>query len=48
LNKEIFKVLKSEIFSNDFGLVDKIRRESVSIVSNIAEGFKRNGSKVSK
>jgi len=45
LNKEIYKVSNSGIFSKDYGLRDQIRRASVSIVSNIAEGFERNGSK---
>ncbi|MBL0331130.1 MAG: four helix bundle protein [Bacteroidetes bacterium] len=45
LNKEIYKVSNGGAFSKDYGLRDQIRRASVSIVSNIAEGFERNGSK---
>ena len=45
LTKEIYKVSNSGAFSKDYGLRDQIRRASVSIVSNIAEGFERNGSK---
>jgi four helix bundle protein len=32
-------------FTRDFGLKDQIRRASISILSNIAEGFERGGDK---
>ncbi len=35
----------SPLFSKDFGLRDQIRRVSVSISSNIAEGFERQTTK---
>ncbi len=45
LNIEIYKVSNSGNFVRDFGLRDQIRRASISILSNIAEGFERNGNK---
>jgi len=43
LTKNIYKVTKQGDFFKDFGLRDQIRRASVSIMSNIAEGFERGG-----
>ena len=46
LNVIIYKVTNSNaLFSKDFGLRDQIRRASVSISSNIAEGFERQTTK---
>jgi four helix bundle protein len=46
LNAEIYKLTnKNSSFSKDFGLRDQIRRCSISISSNIAEGFERETSK---
>lgn len=44
LTNEIYKITKKSEFSKDLGLKDQIQRASVSIMSNIAEGFER-GSK---
>jgi len=44
LTNEIYKITKKPEFSKDLGLKDQIQRASVSIMSNIAEGFER-GSK---
>lgn len=41
LTREIYKVTQSGSFAKDFGLCDQIRRASVSLMSNIAEGFDR-------
>ena len=41
LTAEIYAVTKTGDFARDFGLRDQIRRASVSIMSNIAEGFER-------
>jgi four helix bundle protein len=45
LAREIYKVTASGNFARDFALRDQIRRAAVSIMSNIAEGFERNGLK---
>jgi len=39
LTKSIYKLTSAGSFSRDFGLCDQMRRASVSIMSNIAEGF---------
>jgi len=43
LTKIIYRLTADPKFSKDFGLRDQIRRASVSIMSNIAEGFERGG-----
>jgi len=45
ITKEIYRVTKNELFMRDYGLRDQICRASVSIMSNIAEGFERDGDK---
>lgn len=46
LNIEIYAITNNSIsFSKDFGLRDQIRRASISITSNIAEGFERQTTK---
>ena len=39
LVKMVYKLTSIGIFSKDFGLRDQIRRASVSVMTNIAEGF---------
>jgi four helix bundle protein len=39
---EVYKITNSDTFSRDFGLKDQIRRASVSIPSNISEGYERD------
>lgn len=41
LTKVIYETTRQGELSKDFGLRDQIRRASVSIMSNIAEGFER-------
>ena len=43
LIKDIYSISGNGPFARDFGLRDQIRRASVSIASNIAEGFERDG-----
>jgi len=43
--KEIYKVTNEDRFKKDFALCAQIRRSSISIVSNIAEGFDRGTNK---
>jgi four helix bundle protein len=43
LTNQIYKVTKQAAFSKDFELRGQIRSASISAMSNIAEGFERNG-----
>ena len=45
LNRLIYRVSKNGVFVKDYGLRDQIRRASISVMSNIAEGFERGGDK---
>ena len=45
LVKGIYRATNNANFSRDFSLRDQIRRASVSIISNIAEGFSRQTDK---
>ena len=45
MNVLIYKLSGQGLFSKDFSLKDQIRRASISVMSNIAEGFERNGNK---
>lgn len=46
LNAEIYRITNNnEIFTRDYGLRDQMRRSSISISSNIAEGFERETTK---
>jgi len=45
LNVKIYNITKNSHFSKDFSLRDQIRRASVSIMANIAEGFGRRSKK---
>lgn len=43
LTRGIYQLTRDPKFAKDFGLRDQIRRATVSIMSNIAEGFERGG-----
>lgn len=45
LTRDIYSISAAGNFARDFGLCDQIRRASVSVMSNIAEGFERDGNK---
>jgi four helix bundle protein len=45
VTKEIYRISKNDLFIRDYGLRDQICRASVSIMSNIAGGFERDGDK---
>jgi four helix bundle protein len=44
-NKSIYQITENDRFIKDFDLKRQIRRSSISITSNIAEGFERNTDK---
>jgi four helix bundle protein len=39
LTQQVYRLTTKGTFSKDFGLRDQIRRASISVMSNIAEGF---------
>jgi len=43
LTRKVYECSKAVDFARDFGLKDQVRRASVSVMSNIAEGFERDG-----
>ena len=43
LTRRIYEITGRPAFARDFGLKDQIRRASVSVMSNIAEGYDRSG-----
>lgn len=45
VSSTIYRICKAGELSKDFGLRDQIRRSAVSVQSNIAEGFGREGNK---
>ena len=45
LTREIYQSSGSGAFGKDYGLKDQVRRASVSIMANVAEGFERGGDK---
>jgi four helix bundle protein len=44
LTKLIYQLTRKEKFARDFGLREQVQRSSVSIMSNLAEGFERDSS----
>ena len=45
LVKKVYAITKKNAFSKDYGLKDRIRRASLSTMSNIAEGYERDGTR---
>ncbi|MDE2273037.1 MAG: four helix bundle protein [Gammaproteobacteria bacterium] len=45
LTRMIYNITSKSRFARDFAFRDQIRRASVSVMSNIAEGFERNGAR---
>ena len=45
LNGRVYRLTSEDPFSRDFTMTDQIRRASLSVMCNIAEGFGRDGPK---
>lgn len=45
LVKLVYEITRQPLFNRDFALADEIRRSSISVMANIAEGFYRNSNK---
>jgi len=45
VTRKIYQLSATGDFAKDYGLKDQIRRSTVSIMSNIAEGFERDGNR---
>lgn len=45
ITRKVYQMSSTGDFSRDWGLKDQIRRSAVSIMSNIAEGFERDGNR---
>lgn len=45
LVRRVYHISRESEFSRDYALKDQMRRAAISIMSNIAEGFERNGNK---
>ncbi len=43
LTRVIYQVTRQGSFAKDYGLANQIQRASVSVMSNVAEGFDRGG-----
>ncbi|HBB86436.1 MAG TPA: four helix bundle protein [Blastocatellia bacterium] len=43
LTRRVYAITNEPAFAKDFGLKDQIRRASVSVMSNIAEGYDPSG-----
>ena len=40
-NREVYKLTRRKEFARDFAMIDQMRRASLSVMNNIAEGFER-------
>ncbi|MCJ7499638.1 four helix bundle protein [bacterium] len=45
LTKNVFHVTKSKLMKGEYFLQDQLKKSALSILSNIAEGFERDGNK---